>query len=231
VEESQDEHDLAAEAERSGCETRSCGVNQPPPVPPRTKRRSREREGAETEVEVDAGGMRPGIQRSQTRVQQTTSEMGPVIDLTEDDDLQDEEMADAALDFGGRTAHIASGSFNAIVGIDAEASRSASLSPDFSGHGGGFGPPRHNGAGTSGGAGAGADTSEGEGSGSGSADEVMEAELHGNGGAELIPILVGNANGDLGSKLSCPSPPVYFVVSSAILLLWVTHLHIFCVFI
>lgn len=156
-------------------------MNQPPPVLGRSRNRSREREGADTEVEADA--MRLGIHRSQTRVQ---PEMFPVIDLTEDDDLHDTEMVDGALDFGRRTIHVASGSFDPNVDADAVgAARSTSLSPDFTGH---DVMSRHNRVGTSGAAGTGADTSEGEGSGGGSADEVaMEAELHEseiNGGVE-----------------------------------------------
>jgi hypothetical protein len=162
-------------------------VVQPPPT--RTRNRSREREGAETEVEADAAGSRLGMQRSRTRVHNMTSDMFPVTDLAQADDLRDAEMADA-LDFGGRTARLPtpSGPYESNVDADAvDASRSTSLSPDSAGHGAGYTLPRHHRytrVGTSGGAGAGADTSEGEGSG-GSAEEVMmEAGFHGNEGNE-----------------------------------------------
>jgi hypothetical protein len=130
------------------------------------------------------------MQRSRTRVHNLTSDIFPVTDVAQTDDLRDAEMADA-LDFGGRTAHLPTFGPNVDVDADAvDATRSASLSPDFAGHGAGYTLSRHHRyirAGTSGGAGAGAYASEGEGSG-GSAEEVMmEADFlgnEGNGGVE-----------------------------------------------
>lgn len=179
------EHDMIGDADRSGSGSGEggAGINGDQHPSAQTRHRSREREGADTEVEADANGLRPGMQRSRTQVHNMTSDTFPVTDLTPTNDLRDAEMADA-LDFNGRTTHLPRSSSLYEPNADADAAgatRSASLSPDFEGHGVGYTLPRHHRytlAGTSGGVGA--DTSEGEGSG-GSAEEVMmEAEFHGN---------------------------------------------------
>jgi hypothetical protein len=176
--------DLAGEAEESASgegDPGPVGVNLLPSISARTRDRSRDREGgAETEVEADGNGgftTRLGMQRSQTRVHQGSSQMHPVVDLTEPSQREggDTEMMDAVHDPTERQRV----SFE-DVDVDAvDAARSTSLSPDFA-HGGvgqAIGMSR---AGVSGVAVG--DTSEGEGSG-GSAEGVpMDAELGDEGG-------------------------------------------------